>query len=185
MADTTSLMSLPVSSQQQQQQHDQPGFKKIDNIEEILNGLNQASETGATQLSSRDIPKDTYPITQDPTIHPNYPYDKHGNSLRPTQEKYISNNRDEYEDEEEEENYRSNKNSLKQLDDTYTALQIPIMLAVLFFLFQLPFMKKYQFMYLPVLFQKDGNWNISGLFFNSALFGSLYFVLLKIMTYFS
>ena len=41
-------------------------------INQIINGLQQASSTGITMLPSRDIPQSTLPITQDPNIQPNY-----------------------------------------------------------------------------------------------------------------
>ena len=41
-------------------------------ISQIVNGLQQASSSGVTQLPSRDIPQNTNTITQDPYIQPNY-----------------------------------------------------------------------------------------------------------------
>ena len=41
-------------------------------INQIVNGLQQASATGATQLMSRDIPQNTQGYTQDAQIQPTY-----------------------------------------------------------------------------------------------------------------
>ena len=41
-------------------------------IQQIVSGLQQASSTGATQLPSRDIPRNTEGIMQDPQIQQNY-----------------------------------------------------------------------------------------------------------------
>jgi hypothetical protein len=71
------------------------------------------------------------------------------------------------------------------LDQLYDELQIPLLIAVLFFLFQLPIFKKLLYNYFPVLFFKDGNINIYGYVFTSLLFGFLYYSLFKIMTHFS
>ena len=41
-------------------------------IAQIVNGLQQASSSGLTQLQSRDIPRTTETLTQDEQIQPNY-----------------------------------------------------------------------------------------------------------------
>ena len=41
-------------------------------MNELVNGLQQASMKGMTSLPSRDIPRDTNHITQDETTKPNY-----------------------------------------------------------------------------------------------------------------
>jgi hypothetical protein len=127
-------------------------------ISQLVSGLQQTR--GATQLPSRDIPSSTTPVVVDEQTQPNYTPD-------PTINKdYIG----EYEDEEVDQG--SNANSL---DDLYSEIQTPLLLAVLFFVFQLPIFKKYLFRYFPVLFSGDGNMNINGFLFNSALFGLVYY----------
>ena len=79
-------------------------------------------------------------------------------------------------------NYSVENNN--RLDDLYNEIQVPILLAVLYFLFQLPVFRKYLFSYFPVLFSKDGNLNINGYLFMSSLFGILYYLLNKINTHF-
>jgi hypothetical protein len=80
--------------------------------------------------------------------------------------------------------YNSNIERSNSLDDMYNEIQVPILLAVLYFLFQLPFFRKFLFSYFPVLFSKDGNLNINGYIFMSALFGIFYYLLNKINTHF-
>jgi hypothetical protein len=142
-------------------------------INQIINGLQQAGST--TQLPSRDIPQNIQNLVQDPQIHPDY-------IPRPTSmHDYIG----------EEDNdgiidsYNKKIHTMNKLDDMYNELQAPMLMAVLFFLFQLPIVKKLLFDYLPFLFFKDGNINLYGYFFTSILFGLLYYILLKIMNYFS
>jgi carbamoyltransferase len=55
-----------------------------------------------------------------------------------------------------------NKSNQKQksLDDIYNEIQTPLLLTVLYFLFQLPFFRNFLFKYLPFLFSNDGNFNI-------------------------
>jgi len=144
-------------------------------IAQIVSGLQQASTTGATQLNSRDIPRTTEAITHDEQIQPNY--------IPPTaNHDYIK------EDEDNEDivnNYNSRAESDNNLDKIYDEIQTPLLLAILYFLFQLPIFKKYLFRYIPALFSKDGNTNIYGYIFTSGLFGSIYYFLSKVMLNFN
>ncbi len=154
-----------------------PGSLTLDQttINQIVSGLQQASSSGATQLPSRDIPKNTDVITQDPYIQPNY--------IPPPQIRdYIN------EDETGEriiENYNRDMKNTNNLDDMYNEIQTPLLLAVLFFLFQLPFFKKLLLSYVPALFLKDGNYNINGYIFMSILFGLIYYVINKMINQFN
>ena len=146
-------------------------------INQIVNGLQQASVNGATQLPSRDIPMNTSSLTHDVNITPNF--------IPPVpvqnRDDYIQN----YQESSEiinDYNYSVENNN--RLDDLYNEIQVPILLAVLYFLFQLPVFRKYLFSYFPVLFSKDGNLNINGYLFMSSLFGILYYLLNKINTHF-
>jgi hypothetical protein len=141
-------------------------------ISQIVSGIQQASATGATLLPSRDIPRT---IEQDPNIQPNY--------IPPVQQKdYIK----DYETPQQIlENYNRNVRQTDTLDDMYEEFQIPLLLAILFFLFQLPIFKKKLFTFLPFLFFKDGNYNIQGFIFMSVLFGLCYYLLSKIMGQFN
>lgn len=146
-------------------------------INQIVNGLQQASASGATQLASRDIPMNTNNLTHDVNIQPNYI----PSPQIPNQTDYIKN----YEETEDIINdYNSNLENSNRLDDLYNEIQVPILLAVLYFLFQLPIFRKYLFTYFPILFSKDGNLNINGYLFMSALFGIFYYFINKINMHF-
>ena len=144
-------------------------------ISQIVSGLQHASISGATQLPSRDIPMNTNNISTDPYVQPNY--------VPPPQDNtdYIKN----YE-QTSDMVHAHNKNAQAQdsLDDMYNEIQTPLLLAVMYFLFQLPFFRKFLFGYFPVLFSNDGNMNINGFMFTSALFGLLFYFLNKITTHF-
>jgi hypothetical protein len=144
-------------------------------ITQIVSGIQQASSTGATLLPSRDIPRNTDSITQDPRIQANY--------IPPAQKKdYIT----EHETPQEIlDNYNRSVSKNDSLDNIYEELQTPLLLAVLFFFFQLPIFKKKMFTFLPFLFFKDGNYNIQGYIFMSVLFGLFYYMLSKIMGHFN
>jgi hypothetical protein len=197
---TTSIMDLPTDPanggninnninltatekiQQTNMQNIQPNTNSINldqtTINQIVNGLQQASVSGATQLPSRDIPMTTNNLTNDMSIQPNF--------IPPlpqtqSQNDYINN----YQETNDIINeYNSNIDRSNTLDDMYNEIQVPILLAVLYFLFQLPFFRKFLFSYFPVLFSKDGNLNINGYIFMSSLFGILYYLLNKINNHF-
>jgi len=144
-------------------------------INQIVNGLQQATSSGTTQLQSRDIPMNTQGYTQDHQIQPNYiPTTSNVDYIKEDEDNYDIIN-----------NYNKRMENSNNLDQLYDELQIPLLISVLFFLFQLPVFKNLLFNYFPVLFFKDGNINIYGYVFKSLLFGLIYYFLSKIMTHFS
>ena len=146
-------------------------------INQIVNGLQQATLSGSTQLPSRDIPMTTTGHSNDPQIQPNYVPPP-----LPEQNDYIK----DYEQTNDMiNNYNSNLKRQNNLDEAYNEIQTPLLLAVLYFLFQLPFFRKFLFTYLPVLFSNDGNLNINGFLFTSILFGLLFYVLNKLSNHFN
>ena len=142
-------------------------------ISQIVNGLQQASLAGATQLPSRDIPIQTEQLTNDVQTQPNY-------IPQASQKDYI--NESNYNDIN---NYYIAEKNQNSLDSLYDELQAPLLLAVLYFLFQLPFFKKNIFKYLPFFCNSDGNYNFNGLIFTCALFGFIYYSLSKTVKNFS
>ena len=141
----------------------------------IVNGLQQASISGATQLPSRDIPMTTSGHSTDPQVQPNYVPQPQ------TPVDYIRN----YEQSSDMiDEYNKNTRQQNSLDDMYNEIQTPLLLAVLYFLFQLPFFRKFLFSYFPILFSNDGNFNINGFLFSSILFGLLFYVLNKVTNHF-
>jgi len=193
MSDSTSILDLPTdpvgggnisnnismsATENVAQQSGQPssGFSLDQStISLIVNGLQQASISGATLLPSRDIPMTTTGHSTDPQIQPNYvpqpesPVD------------YIKN----YEQSSDMiDEYNKNMSHQNSLDDMYNEIQTPLLLAVLYFLFQLPFFRKFLFSYFPILFSNDGNFNINGFIFSSVLFGLLFYTLNKATNHF-
>jgi hypothetical protein len=80
--------------------------------------------------------------------------------------------------------YNTNLNRQNSLDDMYNEIQTPLLLSVLYFLFQLPFFRKFLYGYFPILFSNDGNLNINGFMFSSVLFGLIFYGLNKVTTHF-
>ena len=150
----------------QQQQLSQEDLNKI------ITGIQQASNNNMTSLPSRDIPQDQQAHTQDQQVQPNY--------VPKREEKYIEN------DENIEDLINRNrlsemkKDKQNQLMDEY---QTPILIILLFFLFQLPVVNKSLYKYVPALFQKDGNMTLVGFTIKALVFGGLYYGLSKMMNY--
>ena len=144
-------------------------------ISQIVNGLQQASISGATQLPSRDIPMTTTDHSTDPQVQPNYV---------PQPQTPIDYIRNCEQTSDMINEYNKNARHQDSLDDMYSEIQTPLLLAVLYFLFQLPFFRKFLFSYFPVLFSNDGNFNINGFLFSSILFGILFYTLNKVTNHF-
>lgn len=146
------------------------------NINQFVSGLQQASAAGLTVLPSRDIPQTQSHLTQDQQMQPNYV----------PQEQYNTDYITEHQTNEDIiRKYNTKEQHATNLDDFYSNIQTPVLIAILYFLFQLPVVRKNVFKFLPSLFSKDGNPNLSGYVVNSAIFAALYFSLTKGIRYFS
>jgi hypothetical protein len=140
-------------------------------INQIVSGIQQLK---TTQLPSRDIPTTTHNVTIDEEIRPNYvPASKNKDDFL----KDYDDNDEIIRGYEEEQKYKSS------LDTMYDELQIPLLIGVMYFLFQLPFFRSQLYAYLPVLFTNDGNINLYGYLFTSILFALFYFMLAKLTSY--
>ena len=152
-----------------------PGAEKQQNMNQFVTGLQQAAASGALNLPSRDIPQQQSHITTDPGIQANFIPGETGDDYigaAQTNEEIIRRN-------------AQRQNNDDRLDDLYSDLQVPILLAVIYFVFQLPFIRKNMLKVLPALFHKDGNPNIYGYVINSIAFASAYYALNRGVSYFS
>lgn len=140
-------------------------------INQIISGLQMASATGATQLPSKDIPRNTEQFTQDAHVQPNYVPPS-----PPQQMNYID-EQDTNEDIIQE--YNTRERSQNKMDEFYDEIQTPLMLIVMYFIFQLPVVRKSLARYLPIMFHTDGNFNINGYIMTSILFGVFYYIISK------
>ena len=192
MSDSTSILDLPTDPvgggnisnninmkiQETSKQPQQTTGMSLDQttISQIVNGLQQASLTGLTQLPSRDISMTTTEYNTDQQINPNYVPEP-----SPNHTDYIKN----YEQSSDIVNdYNKNKQINGSLDDIYNEIQTPILVMVLYFLFQLPFFKKFLYANIPFLFLNDGNYNINGYLFTSIAFGMLFHFIIKTTSFF-
>ena len=149
-------LPLPEASPQRNQQQLQQQQYTVENMPQQT-------------LPSRDIPINTLDYQQDHEIKPN-----HVPTVKLTSD-YIR----DYEkaNEEELKLHRQQKYRQETAHDTISELQIPILITVLYFIFQMPIVTTLMRKYLSFanLYNEDGNFNIIGLLFKSLLFGSLYY----------
>jgi hypothetical protein len=143
------------------------------NMNHVLQGLQQVQHRSMTQLPSRDIPMMTHQLTQDQQVKPNY---------IPSEPKadYI----------EQHDTYQTmmdkGKESQKEkekMDSLYDELHLPVLIMVLFLLFQMPFVQKKLLQFFPSLFLKDGHMTMGGYFLKTALFGLLFYIIMKVSKY--
>ena len=142
------------------------------NLNQFVTGIQQASAAGLTGLPSRDIPQNQQHISQDFQIQPNYiPQPAAGVGGDYIQEHQTN-----------DEIIRAQAQKQRKQDSMeglYDELQTPLLIGVLFFLFQLPVVQKQILKLLPSLFNKDGNPNLSGYIITSAAFAGAYYILMK------
>ena len=151
-----------------------PALQNIDYTSKLNSTLKDIGNGNPLQLPSRDIPQNTASINNDVNVQPNY--------IPPNNNDYIANHvtPDEIIQQNREKEVINDKT-----EEFYETIQMPLLVGLLFFIFQLPFIRKNLFIYLPSLFNKDGNPNLSGYLFNSAIFALLYFSFTYILKYIS
>lgn len=141
---------------------------------ELVGQIQQADKLGVTQLPSRDIPNNTDRVVMDQEIKPDYIPDEQA-----AMEDYIKNYQTPdsviLEGEREEQ-------TRDRLDILYSNIQMPLLVAILYFLFNLPVIRKYLQKWIPNIFNSDGNPNLVGYIVNSVLFGGLYYMLNNAIT---
>jgi hypothetical protein len=71
-------------------------------------------------------------------------------------------------------------NQLDTIEAIYNDLQMPILLGILYFIFQMPIFRAQLLHFLPSLFGEDGNFKMIGLTATSAMFAGTFFVIMKI-----
>jgi hypothetical protein len=154
-----------------QQISSQPSQENKIDYNEMIKQLQQATKAGATGLPSRDIPTDTNQIHADVQIKPNFvPETDNTDYIRnyQSQQDLISQS-------------NTNQHNIDSLDSFYNEFQFPLLIAVLYFLFQLPIFKKTIKNVLPSLYGNDANLNLNGYMFNSVLFATIFYALVKIV----
>tara|TARA_B110000027_G_scaffold132527_1_gene158865 strand:- start:63 stop:674 length:612 start_codon:yes stop_codon:yes gene_type:complete len=154
-----------ISNQNQDQQ----------NYNEMISSLQKATLSGQTNLPDRNIPTTTTNLTTDENIQqehipkPSVQFDIENNT---TSEDILDHNK------------KLEKNT-SIIENYYQEFHEPILIAVLYFLFQLPIFQKYLYKIIPSLFKSDGNPNVFGYLINSIVFGISFYFIIKGLNYFS
>jgi len=188
MSDTTSIDDLPLSSQNPGSAYGggggggapliySPNVGGDPIMNEVMQGVQRASANGMTMIPTRDIPMNPNAFTHDDQARPNYvpqpPHDGSGSGSGDYIKEHTS----------MESIVRANalqSNQLDTIEAIYYDLQMPILLGVLYFIFQMPVFRGQLLHFLPSLFGEDGNFKIVGLAATSAMFAGTFFVIMKI-----
>lgn len=130
-----------------------------------------------SRLPSRDIQQDTTAYSQDAQVQPNYiPRKELLTDYVRDQEAFTN---------ETLKKHEQKQRNLSRLDMIISELQVPIVIILLYFFFQMPIMntllfKKFSFL---SIYNDDGNFNLSGLMLKSILFGATYYSMIKTAQY--
>ena len=133
------------------------------------------------KLPSRDVIVDSTQYLQDDQIKANYIPAATSRSV----DDYVKDYENELVDKNKK--YQENKKREEIASSWFDEWQYPILIAILFFTFHLPIIntmifKKVEFL---SIYNLDGNFNSLGLLLKSALFGLIYYVITKFITYIS
>lgn len=123
-------------------------------------------------LQNRDIPQNTQQFNSQDQIRPNYvPEEK---------EDYIDNDETLFSMMQKN---RQDENKKDKMDMLYDELQMPLLVMVLFFAFQMPFFKKTITKQFPNLLQSDGNYTLGGYALSTILFGGAFYGIKRSVDY--
>ena len=194
MSDTTSIDDLPLSSQTPSKAYggggggggepliyspnvggDPMSSTQIPGnvMNEVMQGVQRASANGMTMIPTRDIPMNPNSYTHDDQSRPNYVPQPPPMSAAHSGD-YIT------EHTSMESIVGANARQSNQLDTIeaiYYDLQMPILIGVLYFIFQMPVFRAQLLHFLPSLFGEDGNFKIMGLTATSVMFAGTFFVI--------
>jgi hypothetical protein len=137
--------------------------------------------TQQQKLPSRDIPMSTTNYSQDEEIHANY-------IPTPPKNKRVKDYIKEY-DETESTRIREHESSkFRQhwIEEAFRSYQLPLLIAILYFIFQMNVVSRVLFLYLGKFgwfYQENGAMNVYGMLFKSILFASVYWVIQYILYY--
>ena len=147
-------------------------------LQELVSGVQRASSAGMTALPSRDIPRDSLQMQHDEQIKPNYIPQPPPHPQHPTDGDYIKR----YETSDDvQRNNRREQNKMDTLEAIYTEFQMPILLGVLYFIFQMPVIRTHVLQIIPSMFNRDGNLNLIGLIATSSAYAIMYYVITKLI----
>ena len=138
-------------------------------MNEMMKNVTKANEQGLTGLNMPIDNQNNTHLTTDLTTTANYvPGQEH-----PQQQDYIQNYTN---SEQVVTDHGRAVNQASNMDTLYETYKLPLIVALLFLVFQLPYFKVLLMKQFTVLFKSDGNYNFKGYIAISALFGGLYHI---------
>jgi hypothetical protein len=174
------IMGLPEQSTPSAHRNQDPQMQQIQQIQQLQHieppamteqQMYEIQLQPPSRLPSRDIPISTTQYTNDPQVHANYiPPSNVSSDYVQAAEKLT---------EDKIKRHQQEKHRASRFDELMTEFQIPIMICLLYFIFQLPLInnmifKRFSFL---AIHHADGNFNMYGLIMKSILFGvAFYFV---------
>ena len=195
MSDTTRIMDLPENVTMQMNTGRGDGINtsyspmdihpnpyghpppSVPNMPTPSANMKQAMPSVQQHLPSRDIPMDQTHLVQDPEIQANYvpPVPE---TVKQTAE-YMK--RFDEVTERKVQNHMQEKEKKSRMDTLYEEGQIPIVVAVLFFIFHMPVVNGLLYKYFAFMnfHDADGHFNMYGLIWQSALFGGVFYGMTK------
>lgn len=132
----------------------------------LVTSIQNASATGALQLPQRDVPHNQNHLTHDSQVRANYvpPAGADYIGAGPTSDDIMR-------------QHAAKQKAHDAGDRMLDMLQMPIILSILYFAFQMPIIRKFVYEKLPFLFSKDGNPTTMGSAIASVAFAGAYTVL--------
>ena len=148
--------------------------KETQEMNALVTGIQSASASGALQLPQRDVPQSQNHIVQDSEVRANYIPDQVGDYIGagPTTEDIVR-------------QHAAKQQMRQDSDDMLDIFQVPIIISILHFAFQMPVLRKLVFDKLPFLFNKDGNTSTIGSAIMSIAFAASYVAVQHVLDYLS
>lgn len=143
----------------------------IERENELITGIQTASANGMLGLPSRDIPMDKAAVTTDENVKPNFIPSQNNDYITEhvTSEEIIRQN-------------AKKQNTQDAWDDVYAEISLPLLIAVFYFMYQLPAVRRAFMTTLPMCYSKSGEVNLSGRLLNCIVFGGVIYVSSKIVS---
>jgi hypothetical protein len=162
----------PLQQVQQVQQAQQSQQQLQQEMNTLVSNIQQASANGGTGLPSRDIPQNTthlaidHQVQQNNVVNDSSDYLKHMPNLDNTLENRVR-----------VKNIRDNKKYILE------EIQIPLLVSLLFVIFQMPVSKQFFKKTFKFLYNNENNYTLKGYIFMSVIFGAAYYIGIKLLDY--
>lgn len=176
---TTNIDTLPLQPSGNEEQvqliaTDKPVHEVVTqeklNENEFITGLQKAVSSGMTSLPSRDIPIDQSAVQQDERTKANF--------IPQSQGDYITQHQTTEEIIKQNSNKHLDKNNV---DYIYNEFGIPLLIVILYFMYQLPAVRKLFLSWFPSCYNHIGDINLSGRIVNALTFGIITYAITKLL----